>query len=108
MTYAWFIFSVILGCVWLVVFCMGTYFIAFNGDGDRRYGNAPGKWTDAQRDDWRVFSAIMAGALLVVVFHWILIVAFIVLVIPVFVVYGFVQGIRLMIKRPWKKVSKDA
>lgn len=90
MTTAWFVISIILGIIWLIAFIAGIVGLCISSN-----------WRDNEerKDFLQVFAAIMAAAFFFVFLHWIILV----LAIPVFVVYGLVVGIKLLVKRPWKE-----
>lgn len=90
---AWFVISIILAIVWFIVFVVGTCFGLFNSDVVD---------ADERKEFFRYFSAVMAGAAIFVVAHWIVLV----LAIPVFILYGLWSGVRLLVTRPWKEEAQ--
>lgn len=87
---AWFVVSLILGVLWAILFLLGNCFFLFSQD----FTDNKQRW-----EEYQYFAAIMAGALVVVIFHWIILV----LTIPAFVLFGLFTGIRILIKKPWRE-----
>lgn len=88
----WFVVSVILGVVWIVA-AVGITIACVSDEGVEGLTS----------DEYKTFTAIMAGLILVVFFHWIILIAAVVLIVPAFVIYGAVQGI----KRPWRNLGNQ-
>jgi hypothetical protein len=86
---AWYVISIILFIIWVIVFLVGTG-IAIN---------VLVQDAEFPREEFQVFAAIMAGALVFVVAHWIVLL----LIIPAFFLYGLFAGMKLLVKRPWKE-----
>lgn len=76
----WIVVSVILGLLWLIVSGIGVASLI------------DGEWN---REQFKAFSAVMAGALIIVLFHWIVLL----LAVPAFFAYGLFQAIKLGVKR---------
>lgn len=90
MTTAWTIISIILLVIWLIAFVVGSVAALI-----------PDNWenADERNEFYRYFSAVMAGAFVFAVAHWIVLL----LAVPVFLFYGLWQGGRLLITKPWRK-----
>lgn len=90
MTTAWIVVSIILGIIWVIAFIAGIVGLSISSN-----------WRDNEerKEFLQYFAAIMAGAFLFVFLHWIILL----LAIPVFVCYGFVVGIKLLITKPWRE-----
>lgn len=86
---AWYVISIILFIIWVIVFLVGTG-IAIN---------VFVQDAEFPKEEYQIFSAIMAGALVFVVAHWIVLL----LIIPAFFLYGLIAGLKLLVKRPWKE-----
>lgn len=97
MTTAWIVISGILSVIWVIVFVVGNVMILFDTMDEFRGDKA------RQKDAYRGFAAIMAGAAVFALMHWIVLL----LVIPAFIAYGLYSGVRLLVTRPWKK-TEDA
>lgn len=94
MTTAWIVISSILSIIWVIVFVVGTGFALLSDEFRDRQD---------RKEFFQVFSAVMAGAAIFALAHWIVLL----LAIPVFLLYGTWSGIKLLITRPWKE-TEDA
>lgn len=91
---AWIVISSILSGIWVIVFVIGCGYALFGDDFRDRAD---------RREFFQFFSAVMAGAAIFALVHWIVLL----LAIPAFLLYGLWSGVRLLIKRPWRE-TQDA
>lgn len=86
MTVAYIIITIILGLAWLVVLFVPPFYIA---------SETP---KSEQKFEFQVWAAIV-GVGFVFVFAWPVV---FILAVPVLVLYGLFQAVRLLVKKPWK------
>ena len=93
MTTAWIVISIILGIIWLIAFVVGVVGLCISSNWNNN---------EERKEFLQYFAAIMAAAFIFVFLHWIILC----LAVPVFVCYGLVVGIKLLIKKPWKSTTE--
>lgn len=86
---AWYIVSSVLGVIWIIAAVIGCGVAIWSTF----------EYSEFPVVEFQIFAAVMAGALVIVFLHWIVLL----LLVPAFVIYGLVAGIKLLIKRPWRE-----